>query len=55
MVKGYLEQAEHYHELCQDVDCHYMFEEAFEQDVELLEKLLSCSTYQNFYEELGKC
>ena len=55
MVKGYLEQAEHYHELCQDVDTFYMYEEACEQDVELMEKLLSCSTYQNFYEELGKC
>lgn len=55
MVKGYLEQAEHYHELCQDVDGPYMYEEACEQDVELMEKLLSCSTYQNFYEELGKC
>ncbi len=33
----------------------YMYEEACEQDVELMEKLLSCSTYQNFYEELGKC
>ena len=32
-----------------------MYEEACEQDVELMEKLLSCSTYQNFYEELGKC
>ncbi len=55
MVKGYLEQAEHYHELCQDVDGPDMYEEACEQDVELMEKLLSCSTYQNFYEELGKC
>lgn len=55
MVKGYLEQAEHYHELCQDVHGPYMYEEACEQDVELMEKLLSCSTYQNFYEELGKC
>lgn len=55
MVKGYLEQAEHYHELCQDVDGPYMYEEACGQDVELMEKLLSCSTYQNFYEELGKC
>lgn len=55
MVKGYLEQAEHYHELCQDVDGPYMYEEACEQDAELMEKLLSCSTYQNFYEELGKC
>ena len=26
MVKGYLEQAEHYHELCQDVDGPYMYE-----------------------------
>ena len=25
------------------------------QDVELMEELLSCSTYQDFYEELGKC
>lgn len=55
MVKGYLEQAEHYHELCQDVDGPYMYEEACEQDVELMEELLSCSTYQDFYEELGKC
>lgn len=55
MVKGYLEQAEHYHELCQDVDGPDMYEEACEQDVELMEKLLSCSTYQDFYEELGKC
>lgn len=55
MVKGYLEQAEHYHELCQDVDGPYMYEEACEQDVERMEKLLSCSTYQDFYEELGKC
>ena len=55
MVKGYLEQAEHYHELCQDVDGPYMYEEACEQDVELMEDLLSCSTYQDFYEELGKC
>ena len=28
--------------------------EACEQDVELMEKLLSCCTYQDFYEELGK-
>ena len=55
MVKGYLEQAEHYHELCQDVDGPYMYEEACEQDVERMEELLSCSTYQDFYEELGKC
>ncbi len=55
MVKGYLEQAEHYHELCQDVDGPYMYEEACEQDVELMEELLSCSTYQDFYEELGQC
>ena len=55
MVEGYLEQAEHYHELCQDVDGPYMYEEACEQDVELMEELLSCSTYQDFYEELGKC
>ena len=55
MVKGYLEQAEHYHELCQDVDGPYMYEKACEQDVELMEKLLSCSTYPDFYEELGKC
>lgn len=55
MVKGYLEQAEHYHELCQDVDGPYMYEEACEQDVEQMEDLLSCSTYQDFYEELGKC
>lgn len=55
MVKGYLEQAEHYHELCQDVGGPYMYEEACEQDVELMEELLSCSTYQDFYEELGKC
>lgn len=55
MVKGYLEQAEHYHELCQDVDGPYMYEEACEQDAELMEKLLSCSTYPDFYEELGKC
>ena len=32
-----------------------MYEEACEQDVELMEELLSCSTYQDFYEELGKC
>lgn len=55
MVKDYLEQAEHYHELCQDVDGPYMYEEACEQDVERMEELLSCSTYQDFYEELGKC
>ena len=55
MVKGYLEQAEHYLELCQDADGPYMYEDACEQDVELMEKLLSCSTYQDFYEELGKC
>lgn len=55
MVKGYLEQAEHYLELCQDADGPYMYEDACEQDVGLMEKLLSCSTYQDFYEELGKC
>ena len=32
-----------------------MYEDACEQDVELMEDLLSCSTYQDFYEELGKC
>lgn len=55
MVKGYLEQAEHYLELCQDADGPYMYEDACEQDAELMEELLSCSTYQDFYEELGKC
>ena len=55
MVKGYLEQAEHYLELCQDADGPYMYEDACEQDAELMEELLSCDTYQDFYEELGKC
>lgn len=55
MVKGYLEQAEHYLELCQDADGPYMYEDACEQDAELMEELLSCDTYQAFYEELGKC
>lgn len=55
MVKGYLEQAEHYHELCQDADGPYMYEDACEQDAKLMEELLSCDTYQAFYEELGKC
>ncbi|RGF40124.1 helicase-exonuclease AddAB subunit AddA [Roseburia sp. AF42-8] len=55
MVRGYLEQAEHYLELCQDADGPYMYEDACEQDAELMEELLSCDTYQAFYEELGKC
>lgn len=55
MVKGYLEQAEHYLELCQDADGPYMYEDACEQDAKLMEELLSCDTYQAFYEELGKC
>lgn len=55
MVRGYLEQTEHYLELCQDADGPYMYEDACEQDAELMEELLSCDTYQAFYEELGKC